>query len=389
VGDSLISSEEYFITGSTFNYKIAPKEGDNKVVFTLTDKFNNTTTTEVFIKREKAVSRQSVVRPEYSRVIAERQIAALIALIKSRSDDKIIKVIEASDIESHKYARVDDVFSFIKDEAARKSISPEEIDKIALKVAVMDNILSQAAVDYMAKYSDGELKNILSSLDIYKENLKTWTDLQNYIASKTGGAITPEDLNNIAADILMEVDPSIALVREKILAYSEVSESGALIRQSVADVDTRNFKILDKWLIAFCSESVKQGLTKNQLADILASISSLPGTTAEQYLKELTEYSEEPLTSSLKSVDLRKEKIKTPVDLITYLLTSDNKILYPEEDVIKSIAKLIVANDIPIDTIKSHAKSHGGYLWPVWIIIGAGLFLFFFIYRKRKKENRK
>ncbi len=389
VGDSLISSEEYFMTGSSFNYKVAPKEGDNKIVFTLTDKFNNTTTTEVFIKREKGVSRQPVIRPEYSRVIAERQIAALIALIKSRSDDKIIKVIEESDIESHKYARVDDVFSFIKEEAAKKSISPEEIDRVALKVAVMDNILSQAAVDYMAKYTEGELKNILSGLDIYKENLKTWTDLQKYIASKTGGAITPEDLNRIAAEILMDIDPAIALTREKILAYSEVSESETLIRQSVNQVDILNFKTLDKWLIAFCNESVKQGLTKNQLADLLAAISSMPGTTAEQYLQELIKYSEEPLKSSLKSLDLRKEKIRTPADLIAYLLMNDNKSLYPEEEVIKSIGKLIVANDIPTDTIKSHAKSHGGNLWPLWIIIGAGLFLLFFIYKRRKKENRK
>ena len=85
----------------------------------------------------------------------------------------------------------------------------------------------------------------------------------------------------------------------------------------------------------------------------------------------------------------RSERIKTPVDLITYLLMNDNKSLYPEEDVIKSIARLIVANDIPIDTIKSNVKSHGGNLWPLWIIIGALLFLIFFIYRKRKKEIKK
>ena len=388
-GDSLISTEEYFITESTFNYKMVPNVGDNKIVFTLTDKFNNTTTTEVFIKREKNVSKQTVVRPEYSRVIAERQVLALIALIKSRSDDKIIKVIEASDIEKHQYGNVDDVFSFIKDEAARNSISPEEIDKVALKVAVMDNILSQAAVNLLARYSEGDLKNILSDLDIYKENLKTWTDLQNYIKSKTGGAITPEDLNKLAAYILMEADPSIALIREKILAYGETSESGTLIRQSVAGVDTQNFKNSDKWLLAFCNESVKQGLSKNQVADILATISSLPGTSAEQYLKKLIEYSEEPFTSALKSIDLRQERIKTPVDLISYLLNNDDKNKYPEEAVIKSIARLIVANDIPADTIKSHAKSRGGILWTIWILVGALLFIIFFIFLKRKRDNKK
>ena len=35
---------------------MVPAVGDNKVVFKLTDKFNNTTTTEVFITREKDAS---------------------------------------------------------------------------------------------------------------------------------------------------------------------------------------------------------------------------------------------------------------------------------------------------------------------------------------------
>ena len=53
----------------------------------------------------------------------------------------------------------------------------------------------------MAKYTDGELKKILSDLDIYEANLKTWTDLQEYIQLKTGGKISPEDLNKIAAAV--------------------------------------------------------------------------------------------------------------------------------------------------------------------------------------------
>ena len=75
--------------------------------------------------------------------------------------------------------------TYLKEEAAKKSISPEEMDKLALKVAVMDNVLTQAAVDLMAKYTtDGDLKKILHDLDIYEANLKTWTDLQEYIQDK-------------------------------------------------------------------------------------------------------------------------------------------------------------------------------------------------------------
>ena len=312
IGDSLVSVQHFFITDSTFIYKMVPGPGDNRIVFKLTDKFNNTTSTDVFITREKDITTQPLVGPEYTRVIAKKQISALNSVLKSRSDDKLLKILADADIEKHQFGKIDDVISFLKEEAARKSISPEEVNKLALRIAVMDNILTQAAVDLMAKYTEGDLKKILSDLDIYQAKLKTWTGLQEYISAMTGGKISPEELNKIAAAILSDVDPSIAILRNKILAYSENSEAGPIIRQTVAIVDTRNIKIKDKWLMAFCNESVKQGLTKNQLAEILVMLSSLPKTSAEQFLRDLIEYSEEPLTSALKLLDLKKEKIKSP-----------------------------------------------------------------------------
>ena len=35
---------------------MVPQPGDNKLIFTLTDRFNNSTTTDVFITREKDIN---------------------------------------------------------------------------------------------------------------------------------------------------------------------------------------------------------------------------------------------------------------------------------------------------------------------------------------------
>jgi hypothetical protein len=388
VGDSLLSVEQYFVTDSVFNYKMVPSSGDNKVVFKLTDRFNNTTTTDVFITRERNITTQPLIRPEYSRIIAKKQIAALTAMIKSRMDAKLLDVLKGADVEKQQFGKVDDLISYLKEEAAKKSISPEEMDKIALKVAVMDNVLTQAAVDLMAKYSEGDLKAILSDLDIYKENLKTWTDLQEYVQAKSGGKITPEELNKVAAAILSNVDPSIAVIREKILAYSENSEARTIIRESVATVDLRNIKIKEKWLQAFSEESLRQGLTQNQLSELLMMISSLPDTKVEQFLQELIANADEPLLSALKSIDLKKEKIKTTKDLILYLLTHKDK--FPEEAINKIIAKLIAEKDISAATITSQMLAgKGGYLWILWLLIGSSLIAFLILFRKRKKTKKK
>jgi len=388
VGDSLISVEKFIIQDSTFNYKVVPSRGNNKIVFTLTDKYNNTTSTDVFITREKNITTQPLVRPEYSRIIAEKQIDALTTMILSRSDNKLKNIIKGADINKHQFGKVDDLISYLKEQAAKESVSPEEIDKLALRVAVMDNVLTQAAVDLLAKYTEGDLKKILSELDIYRTNLKTWTDLQAYIEEKTGGKISPKDLNDVAAAILMDIDPSISVIREKILAASVNFEKGNIIKQSVATVDLRNIKLKEKWLEEFYNESIKEGLSQSQMAKILAMISSLPDTKVEQFLSDLIDNSEEPLTSSLKSIDLKKEKIKSPVDLLLYLLKNKDK--FPAEVVFKTIGNLVTSKDLPVTTIESETISgKKSRIWIIWILAGSGLFILFIILWKKRKNKKK
>ena len=388
VGNSLISVQHFTIRDSTFNYKMAPDSGNNRVVFKLTDKFNNKTETEVLITRQNNLIGQPITRPEYSRVISEKQIASLSTMMKNRAKDDLLKAITEANIEKRQFGKIDEYISFIKEEVSKKGIRSEEIDKLALKVAFMDNILTQAAVDYLANHTDGDLNKILRDLDIYESNLKNWTDLQEYVNVKTGGKIGPGDLNRIAAAVLAETDPSIESMKKKILAFSENSAAGEIIRQSVTTIDQSNLKSREQWLQAFYTESLKRGLTPSQISEMLVLISSLPGTKVEQYLKDLIEQSDEPLATALKSIDLKKERINTPEDLLLYLF--NNKEKYPEKAVLKSLANLISAKDISADNIKAHFAASGKVnLWILWVLIGAGLFSLFLIMWKRKRNNKK
>jgi hypothetical protein len=391
VGDSLVSVEHFLISDSTFNYKMVPAVGDNKLVFKLTDRFNNTTTTEVYITRAKNVTRQTLVRPEYNRVIAKKQIAAFILMLNNRADENIKKLITDSDLDKQQFSKVDDPIIYLKAEASKKGISGEEIDRLALKVAVMDNVLTQAAVDLLAKYtSDEELKKILSDLDIYDANLKTWTDLQEYVRSKTGGRINPEDLNKIAAAILVGADPSISLLRDKILIYSNNSSDSTIIRQSVTTTDMSKPLSIGKWLQSFYNESKKVGLTENKLTAMLVMISSFPDTRIDQYLSDLTAQAGEPLLSSLRSFDAAANKITSPGELLLFLINNTDRTKYPEESVYSSIAKLIIAKNIPADAIAQQLISgQKSWMWIVWLILGMGLFMIFFIIWKRRKDKEK
>ena len=390
LGDSLIYTEKFILRDSSFLFKTVPQIGDNRLVFKLTDKFSNTTTTEIFVTRQKIVTEQSVVRPEYSRVIAQKQIASFVNLLNKRSDDKLKKVIQRSNIGKLQFGKVDDMISYLKEEAAKSSISPTAVDKLALETAVMENILTQAAVDLMEANTQGELKAILGKINIYDLGLKTWTDLQKYVLEKSNGKILPEDLNKIAADILADIDPSIAKIREKVLAYSDMYSKGTIIRKSVNLTDQNEIKKAGKWLQNIYNESIKQDLTDKELAKMSAILSSIPGTEPGKYLEELSSYSEEPFTKYLRNLDPEKIKAKTPADLILYLIRNKDKGFYPENAIFDALAGTIASKDIPADLIKSQiSEGEANNLWILWIVLGAGVIFFFIIFRRRRKKDKE
>jgi hypothetical protein len=389
VGDSLIRSENFMMNDSVFVYKMVPLDGNNRIVFRLRDKFNNLTSTDVFITRDKDVTQQPLIRPEYSRVISNKQLEAISGMFKERSTGDLTDVIAGVKLRRHEFGNVDDYITYLKAEAAKKSISPEEVDKLALKIAVLDNILTQSAVDIMAKYTTGELHDILDRLDIYREGLKTWTDLQKYVYQKSEGRISPEELNRIAAAILSDTDPSIGQLRDKILHYSTTSEQGEIIRDAVTAVDLKKIKVRDQWLKEFRNEAIRRGLTINQFAELMMAISSLPDTDVHQFLKDLIDNADEPLKSYLKSIDLKKEKIKTPKDLLLFLMSDKNRGNYNEDQLFKAIANLIASKNIPAEAITGHKDSieRKGNLWILWILIGASLIFFILYYKSRKKKQ--
>jgi hypothetical protein len=390
LGDSLLSSDRIIIKEATYTHKIAPKTGDNRVVFNLTDRFSNTATSDILIKRKKLVIDQPVIRPEYRKVIAQKQTDAFVNMLKNRADDNLKKVIERSDIDKQKFGKADDIISYVKAEAAKSSITPTAVDLLALRVAVMDNVLTQAAVDLLAQKTQGELKEILTSLNIYDAGLKTWTDLQEYISAKTNGRIKPEDLTKIATDILADIDPAIAKIRDKILAYSENNIKGILIKKSVSTTDLKNIKESGKWVQSVYNESFTSDLKETDMAFMFSALSSLPGTETEKYIAELSGYADDALKVCLNGPEVKKAKYKTPKDLLLFLFRNKDKGLYPELSLFDALAKLIAAKDIPAYTIASQVIiPEENWLWILWAILGAGLISIFIIFRRRKKREKK
>jgi len=276
IGDSLVYTEQFAVSDSTFNYKMVPLTGDNKVTFKVTDRFNNTTTADVLITGEPPISTARNVPPEFERIISE----------------------------------------------------------------------------------------------------------------KSGGKTSPEDHDKIAETILVKSDMTISHERKKLLAIDEDTETGNMLRQAIAATEKKGIKDGGVWIQSVYYESVKRGMTDEKYAEVIAAISSLPGTDAEQYLRDLASVAKEPFLSWLNSLDLEKERIKTPEDLIQFILKNRDQVV-PEETIFRAIADLAASRDIPDEMISTSVKDdRGGKFWILWLLLGAGA-LFFFIWFLKKRNNEK
>lgn len=381
---SLVSVEHFDMHSSTFNYKMAPSQGNNKVVFKLTDKFNNSTKTEVQITRQANNTNLALMPPEYDRVIAQKQIVSLSGLFKERAKDVLLSVVTDEKTDNQEFGKIDDYIAYLKDESAKRGLNDEEVDKLALKVAMMDNILTQTAIDYFVKHSDGELNRLLSSVDA--SDLKTWVSLQQYISEKTNSRITPEELNRIAALILKGTDPEIDVLRNKILAYSNPGLQN-IIKQAADDADLSHPVTKEQWLKAFYDAALKLGATSDQLSEMLAELSSRPGSEVSQYLTDLSD-GDQQLASALKTIDLKKEGIATASDLLGFLYSNKEK--YDVNSVSKAIANIISAKDTTPVVYKPEAANAGhDYLWILWVLTGVLVIALILAFWKRKRADKK
>jgi hypothetical protein len=194
----------------------------------------------------------------------------------------------------------------------------------------------------------------------------------------------------VAADILTNTDPLIAIMKEKILAYSENSGSASSLRQSVEATDKLKIKKSGKWLKSFYDESLKNNFTDDQFSKLIAGISTYKDTKAEKSAGDLAMNSEEPLKTWINSLNLKKEKITSPEELVLYILKNKGKGNITDEAFFNSLANLISSANISVDTIKSQMiASQQHKLWYLWVIGAAGaLFLLFFFRRKKDKEKK-
>ncbi|MCD4696766.1 MAG: hypothetical protein K8S16_11055, partial [Bacteroidales bacterium] len=152
LGDSLILTEEYIINDSQFDYNMLPVAGDNTIVFTIKDRFNNITTREfLFSVDEPVVEPVYIIDPDI--LLAEALLQDSLELAAQQT------VIEVKD---PTIDQMDQIISEVTDDTGEHEMIREAIEKINEKN--IKNAGEWLESLYSVALDDGAEKKMLTRL---------------------------------------------------------------------------------------------------------------------------------------------------------------------------------------------------------------------------------
>ncbi|MBP5589723.1 MAG: hypothetical protein J6X26_04230, partial [Bacteroidales bacterium] len=201
----------------------------------------------------------------------------------------------------------------------------------ALKDAYYNNYVTQDAVDYLAKYATGELKDILDNLDVKAAGIKSWDDLLRYVEQASQGRVTADDVNTLAEDVLYKA-ALFDTLRTGILTQEAVDilerYATGEIKEGLKNIDIYK-EGLKTWddLMNFVEKRTDGTVTSTELnayADNLINNKALKyavnsGKLSQDAVSQLARYADGTLKDLLKNLDIDKEKITTWDGLKQYI----------------------------------------------------------------------
>jgi len=227
------------------------------------------------------------------------------------------------------------------------------------------------------RFNNFAIKEQVISGEVYKPDV---------IVADPTPLIAEQVVDSVKTQTEIKADPTIQEL-DKIIA--EVSDD-AEIKEALEKTKDRDIKNAGEWLETLFSVAIEDGTERAVLTRLIAALSADLEESAEDYLARLYKYAGENLRKAINSIDLSEINADTPEEIIEYLLNNADKYGYTQQEVFEAFAKIINTDKKSAEEIVDYIEKTevSKYLWILWLALGTGLFIFFFIWFRRRKEDR-
>jgi hypothetical protein len=239
--DSLLQKvDTFYIKDTLFAYQAIPLEGDNQLKFTLTDQFGNETTKETEISFNPPV---------------EKPVADLV--LQSQKEEPI-------DLQEESISTPDKLMQPLTEKADSSSL------------IIMDDLHNRdlliAFKESLAKYADGDLKEILDTLQVPGPEIQTSSQLFEYLSKQVEQKnIKEKDFQLLIYSIAQNGNPEIKNLYNKLLIESDGELKSFLQTLNTEEMKITNASDLIEYLL---QESSTEKFTREDVINMITKIVS-------------------------------------------------------------------------------------------------------------------
>jgi len=391
----LVSSEEYYMTDSTFEYRYVSEPGRKKLVFTLTDKYGNTSSQNRIIAvplivSQKATEEDNIMLSPIPGFIVPDIVLKFRNMINSYATGPVKEEIISIDLAIEKIAKPKELVALLNTNADQAHYTTNDVVDLLWTTASRGDNHAGRFIRYMNLCSLHEFGGVLDTIGFNDNNIRTIEDIRSLLKIQI-------EKGNLSEEMVQASLINIILSDQVINFHNSLDEAAkGNLKDIISSINTEEKGIYSSYeLIKFLMENADLlGFTEEELAILLAKLAANGNPDASDFKTNFIPYTENNLKTCIEELNLSKKKIKTVPDFIKVILTNKENCNYKSSDLMNALIDMISDTDIDMSKVKDILEEEGktktgGKKALIWLTVFAGLFLIFFLYRRRKKKKEE
>lgn len=387
----LIGTEQFEIYDTAFVYSYLANEDIDNIQFRLRDRFGNETTTEMPVAIAQPEPEIVIPRPELKRILAQRRLTALLDKLEEQAEGPLKAILRNTDVEELNLTTEEELFTYLNQRAEEDGLPEGSFGELALKTALADNIITPEAVRWLASLAPDPLRKVLLGLNLEEEGISTYDDFRAWLLkqeAETG--MDQEEIDAFLAESMRESDPEIGILQERLRKYGIPEEILSLLERN--DLDYTRLKDAGDWL-AWMIEQTPDTTGQANILQLITSMAANGNPDPALLLERMqAEETSSPLSGFLEQIDLKELDIRNIHQLVDYLLEQSEREGFTKEQVYHLLMRLATKDSLDLEAVKVYWENWSGKpsVRYIWFVAGATLlFLFFVLYRRRKKNKEE
>lgn len=394
---SLSLSQEFLMKDSLYTYRYKTIEGENRLQFTLTDKYGNTETRSLDFFVPVSVPILAVIEEKEQKdmlttFMPGEEVIAFRNRLSHYADGDLKTTIDEIDLAENEISSTDMFVATLLDQADQHDYTKEDVHNLLFLTAARNNRNLHYFHKNFKDNSSGELKTLLDTLQLDQHNITNINDLNNYLAALEAGIISDKELQDALSKMAAEEDQKLAAMRRNLDSLAQGD-----LKEVLQELEPEKEKIYSTYeLISFLIENAAiLGYTEEELALLLAKLAGNGNPDVEMFLSRMLASAQDGnLKSALGILDFKKEKINSISDLIQYLLDHKEELGFSSADLMNLLIDIISETDIDLSKVKELIQeeedtgmSTAGKLGIFVLIAFATSTIIFLVWKRKKKEK--